>query len=577
MSQDAPPSGEDAKAAVARIADSGVLGRHSKLPRLLCYLVDQELSGKGDQLKGYAIAMDVLERSKDFDPATDSIVRVEVRRLRQALALYYATTGAADPLQLSIPIGSYRPVFRRSTGMDTAANPTPPPVPKEARGEAGQNQPLRALVTGLIAVVVVVTAVLLWPVLSPAPVRLPAPVDDVGRIRVSLDEVMSPSGEPLLRDVAQGLQRQLMAEMGSLRFLQVSGPQQSGEPAPRFPDAIHVRAHLQRSPDHARMIVDLVSPSGVVLWGNVYSAQWETPLGLQDELANRLLADLRPQLLSAARRLSDKISRSKVSASAWQSYIQSTWVPASAPLSLAWEKQRIKLALQALASNPDFGPAHAVLAQKLAVLAVLDPEYRTGQMRQDAARHALRAMQLAGDDPDAMFHVAVHHWFSGNLVEAEAALRRVIELEPSNFLANALSPAMRYTCRAAPQETLEELESRDRYLTPDNPSRWVLMSFMGALQANAGHWRKAELALRTAYFQHVGPDTFIPLAAVLHHQGDATQALVLLRMQNSNWPGLDLDFLAGQGMLQTCAEGARSLPLAASYQALANLLRSSRP
>ncbi len=397
-------------------------------------------------------------------------------------------------------------------------------------------------------------------------------MDDIGRIKVVLDRISSSKGETVLAEVSEGLHRQLLAEMGSVRFMQVTGasPDTASPPAK---DSIHIRIHLQHSPEVVRMIVDLLSPSGVELWGNIYDVPWQTALGLQDDLAQLALADLRGQVLTASRRLSWKISRSKAATSVWQSYIQSTWVPSNQPLSLAWEKERIALAQKALADDPMFGPAHAILAQKYALLEPLAADFRSPAKREEAAAHALKATELAGDDPDAMFHVAVYYWYVGRFTDAEAALRRVLELEPSHFLAAALRPAIGSACSVASDDVIAALEARDRTLTPDNPYRWVLLTVLGTLHANAGHWDQAEAMLRKAYFQHVGPETFIPLAAVLNHRGDSLEALIQIRMQVASWPGLDMDYIASTTMTKRCA--GKDLPLNAAFLDLAKMLQAS--
>jgi adenylate cyclase len=95
--------------AVHRLIGSQALGESDRLRALLRYLVTEEIEGRGDRLKAFSIATDVFGRGSTFDPQTDSIVRVEVGRLRKALELYYATDGQADPLQISIARGGYRP------------------------------------------------------------------------------------------------------------------------------------------------------------------------------------------------------------------------------------------------------------------------------------------------------------------------------------------------------------------------------------------------------------------------------------------------------------------------------------
>jgi TolB-like protein len=93
-------------------------GRHS---RLLRYLVDRTLAGEGEQLKEYVLGTEVFDRADSYDPRLDSIVRVEVRRLRSRLEDYYRTVGATDQVVISIPRGSYIPVFdARAAGPPTA-------------------------------------------------------------------------------------------------------------------------------------------------------------------------------------------------------------------------------------------------------------------------------------------------------------------------------------------------------------------------------------------------------------------------------------------------------------------------
>ena len=77
------------------------------LSRLLAYLVEQTLEGNERELKEYAVGVDVFSRGADFDPRTDTIVRVQARRLRAKLEEYYRRDGAADPILLEVPKGRY--------------------------------------------------------------------------------------------------------------------------------------------------------------------------------------------------------------------------------------------------------------------------------------------------------------------------------------------------------------------------------------------------------------------------------------------------------------------------------------
>jgi TolB-like protein len=53
------------------------------------------------------IASEVFKRSVSFDPSKDSIVRVEAGRLRNKLRKYYATLGQDDPIEITLPKGTY--------------------------------------------------------------------------------------------------------------------------------------------------------------------------------------------------------------------------------------------------------------------------------------------------------------------------------------------------------------------------------------------------------------------------------------------------------------------------------------
>ena len=108
-----------------RIAESGVLGDKSRLRLLLKFVVDETLEGRGASLKAYTIGTLALGRSDNFDPSSDSIVRVEMNRLRQALDHYYATKGEQDTLRIDIPKGSYKPVFVTISPPDAVTAPPP--------------------------------------------------------------------------------------------------------------------------------------------------------------------------------------------------------------------------------------------------------------------------------------------------------------------------------------------------------------------------------------------------------------------------------------------------------------------
>jgi TolB-like protein len=80
--------------------------------RLLTYVVNCALTGDNENLKEYVIGLEVFSRPETFDPRLDSVVRVHASQLRKKLRAYYEVNGANSTLQITIPPGSYKPVFQ---------------------------------------------------------------------------------------------------------------------------------------------------------------------------------------------------------------------------------------------------------------------------------------------------------------------------------------------------------------------------------------------------------------------------------------------------------------------------------
>ncbi len=134
----------DIEEQLSRLLSSAQLAAAPRMQSLLKYLVKAALDGDGERLKGYAIGIDVFGRSDEFDPRIDSIVRVQAGRLRKLLQDYYEGDGSSDPVWITLPKGSYAPVFNSPSEMvaeslpaslpdaDAAGTlPAPEPTPEQ--------------------------------------------------------------------------------------------------------------------------------------------------------------------------------------------------------------------------------------------------------------------------------------------------------------------------------------------------------------------------------------------------------------------------------------------------------------
>ena len=97
------------RAELDRILASEVFSRSQHLRRFLSFIVEQRLAGEEHSLKEAVLAHELYGKGTDFDGGTDPVVRVDARRLRDKLREYYE--GRSDPVVISLPKGTYVPVF----------------------------------------------------------------------------------------------------------------------------------------------------------------------------------------------------------------------------------------------------------------------------------------------------------------------------------------------------------------------------------------------------------------------------------------------------------------------------------
>lgn len=567
-----------------------------KMRSLLRYLVDATLAGNADRLKGYAIGVDVFERGAGFDPATDPIVRVQAGRLRKLLESYYLTAGKDDPVRMDIPKGGYAVELTTGGAAPAAGTATPPSASaagetrRAASGTSARAGHLPLALVGALCVLAGIAALgsrfLADGKAPPSATALRGreTVAAAGPITLAVLPFTNMSKDAGNAHFADGLTDALTTALARVKSVSLA----SRTSAFQYREAADLRrvgadlgvryileGGLQHDGAQMRITVQLIdAATGAHIWARNYDRPAGDDFAVQSELVTALAAEIRPQLYNAARReMKDQPAHS---ATAWQLYMQASWTPGEERNSLAWEKERVALAYKALALDPNLGQAHSVLADKLAYLATVDPPSDTEEARREAAMHARLAVELASDDADAMFNVAIHHWHAGHDKEASVAMERALELDPNHVLARFFVKVIPFGCAEAPRSVIDDLVAFNAAIAPDNPIRWVMLTWISQLYLNNGDFVRAEEAARRSDQIFRPPNAVYRLAAILVQLGKTEAAVAKIDQQRENWPNIDARHYADVTIAMRCRGAPKGAFLRRVYGDLADALDAAK-
>lgn len=467
--------------ALARLETAPAMGSGGRLPALLRYLVSEELAGRGVRIKAYSIATGPLGRDSDFDPQADSIVRVEMGRLRKALELHYATEGREDPLVISFPKGSYRPAL----AFRGHAQPTAP-----AGSEPGLPRILPVLLAFGALMVAGGVLLAIWmffahpprqTMLGAAPTLVLLPVEAEG----------ASAGDPMV----SGFQSELAAELSEQPWLTVvlAASEEQGRMAaaarPERTFLARVR-YATDGPGYALSVILQKAQDQAVVWRGRYTG----PLA-------------QAQSYALVQGLAEAVSRD-VGAPAG-ALVRLVAEDASANKALAEEKFRCLLSARRYWQ--EFRPEDRQMAETcLARLARAHADFAEGRavlakLRVDGAR------RLAGPEREAA------------LSEAESLLRGAARPEVMTLVAKMALAACRGTVEGV-RATARELLAR----APNSPD--VLGDVGSKLGLAAGDWSEAlELESRAAQLNRL-PAPWYPMATAAKAEldGDHGRALQAL-------------------------------------------------
>src|SRR4051794_37599211 len=120
---------EERRTALKAVLESKEFSRAPALAKLLTYLCEKTFEGRVHEIKEFSIATEVYSRNESFGEKRDSIVRVEMSRLRKRLRNYYENEGADQVVRIIIPAGRYEPEFEQATPSPESPPVDIPPIP----------------------------------------------------------------------------------------------------------------------------------------------------------------------------------------------------------------------------------------------------------------------------------------------------------------------------------------------------------------------------------------------------------------------------------------------------------------
>ena len=558
---------------LGHLVDSGALGEKSRLRQLLRYLVVEEIEGRGERLKAYTIATDVFSRGPDFDPSTDSIVRVEVNRLRQALDHFYRTQGESEQVRITIPKGTYRPRF--SAQVPVPPSGQSPPIVESDLDKVKSRQKIGLTILAGVVVLLVVFAV----------VRGLSLLDDQEELAGIPGSANPNSITVLVREhddgsenadeqaISTSIIRQLRAALSRNEALSVVRPDGASDPENRRIDFV-IDGFVQSTPESDRLSVEVVNGhTKALVWGRTYDLRNDQSKD-HEAIVTQISRELRTRLLGASKEVLE--GRDPSTLSALQLFVMATWVPGPAVNAIDWEKERVAFARLAVQKDPNFGPAYSVLADKLSYLANMDASSNTDAALQEAKENWQKAMELSPLDANVVFNVAQGQWHSGHIDEAIRSMKRVVELDPNHALAGSLATVIPYTCAAAPDDVVATAISFDESLAADNPIRWLTLTWIAWLHLHREEYDLALEAERRAAQIFQIPYTFMRHAVLLNIKGKPEEAAALIASHKANWPDIDPNHFATVTVPRLCRESESGDRFIQNYVDLAAAMKRLR-
>jgi serine/threonine-protein kinase len=447
----------EVRAQLDRILQSRPFRGSERLRRFLKFAVESALEGKADQLKESVLGREVYDRGAEYDPRTDSIVRVESQRLRRRLREYYEGEGLSDPLTIAFHAGSYVPAFTL--------------VDREDPDELHRRS--------------------LWPDTGQPD---PQTVAVLPFSNLSADPEQEYFCDGITDDVIYALSRipGLTVIGHTSVFALKGGLQGAKEVGARLGAGTVVDGSVRRSGDRLKIFTEMIdAATGEVRWAESYDRTVEAIFSVETEIAQAVARVLQ---MTLAPPVSRRLIRGAPSMDAYLLYLEGRY--ALNRLSESGYRAAASIFVKAISSFPFYASPLAGLADANAHLALWGYA-RPREAFPKAQQAALQALKLDSLLPHAYSSLAAATAFCDwKWEEAAAFARKAIELEPSY----AFGQQIYGLCLLARGEADEARECFERAVALDPLSvrahrllGWAL--YLQGRASSAEKWLQAALVL----------------------------------------------------------------------------------
>jgi serine/threonine-protein kinase len=406
-----------------RILASPAFANSERLSRFLKFVVGEALAGRREQIKEYAVGVEVFDRGTAFDPRTDPVVRTEARRLRSKLREYYETDDTRDGVKIDLPKGSYCPVF---SGREAVEPVHVPSAPKRRR-------------VGLALIAISFALGLCLVYFAWRQTRRDVVV---GRASIAVLPLENLSADPHQEYFADGMTEALiteLAKLGTLRVISTTSAMQYKRkkgPLPKIAAELSVNyiveGSVTKAGNRVRVRAQLIeAPADHHRWADDFDGDLGDILRLQSDVARAIARQIDIQLAQPAQAQPTRLA---VRSEAYLAYLQGRYywykrTPEGIRRSLEFFKQAVE-------HDPSSAQAYAGLADAYNLygsyqLAAPQDVYPQARATDE------RALQLDEGLPEAHTALAAvlsdYYW---DWEQAEKHFKRAIDLNPNYALAH---------------------------------------------------------------------------------------------------------------------------------------------